>query len=107
MQLAAQVEVDDTRHVDAEMVRPHIRALNTALAEEVKRMQLDLLAERHHADDGRRSAGREHRKRLFRGFLRAEDFETMLHAALRELLYLLHRIAIARIHEIGGADFGG
>src|ERR1700684_502490 len=57
MQPAAHVELDQTGHVDAEMVRAHRRALDLALAQEVKTVQLDLLAERNHADDGRSPPG--------------------------------------------------
>jgi hypothetical protein len=44
-------------------------------------MQLDLLAERDHADDGRGAARGQHRKRLLRGLLAAEHFERVMHAA--------------------------
>src|SRR2546422_9332885 len=45
MQLAAHVELDEPRHVDAEMVGAHRRALDFSFAQEIKAMQLDLLAE--------------------------------------------------------------
>src|ERR1044072_2980242 len=43
VQLAAHVEFDETGHVDAEMVGAHRRALDPALAQEIKTGQLDLL----------------------------------------------------------------
>ena len=67
-------------------------------------MQLDLLAERDHADDGRGAAGRQHRERLFGGFLAAEHLERMMHPATREIAHLLHHIAVAGIDDIGGAE---
>src|SRR3954454_14773237 len=58
MQLAAHVELDQPRHVDAKMVRAHRRALDFSLAQEIEAMQFDLLTERNHADDGRGAARR-------------------------------------------------
>src|SRR5262245_32199083 len=100
MQLAAHVEFDETRHVDAEMVRAHRRALDAALTQEVEAVQLDLLAERDHADDGSGAAGGEHRKALLRSVLAAEHLEGMLHAAAGELAHLLHDVAARGIDDI-------
>src|SRR5215475_57132 len=44
VQPSAQVELDQPRHVDAEMIGAHRRALDLALAQEVEAVQLDLLA---------------------------------------------------------------
>src|SRR5258706_15579308 len=85
MQLAAHVEFDQPRHVDAEMVGAHRRALDFSFAQEIKAMQLDLLAERDHADDCRGAAGGQHRKRLLRGLLAPEHFERVMHPTTREL----------------------
>ena len=54
-------------------------------------MQLDLAAERHHADDGRRAAGRQHLERLLGRGLGAEALDGVMHAALRQLLDALAR----------------
>ena len=81
--LSAHVELDQPRHVDAEMVRAHRRALDLALAQEIEAVQFDLLAERNHADDGRGAAGRQHRERLLGGLLAAQHLERMMHAAAR------------------------
>src|SRR6202035_2528560 len=78
MQPAAHVEFNQARHVDPEMVRAHRRSLDLALAQKVKAVQLDLLAERDHADDGRRPSWRQHRERLFRGLLAAQHLEGMI-----------------------------
>src|SRR6202022_4080540 len=40
MQLAAHVEFDEPRHVDAEMVRAHRRALDFSFAQEIEAVQL-------------------------------------------------------------------
>src|SRR6266702_5691398 len=56
MQLAAHVELDEPRHVDAKMIGAHRRALDFSFTQEIKAMQLDLLAERDHADNGRGAA---------------------------------------------------
>src|SRR5690349_3103630 len=50
MQPALQVELDQPRHVGAEAVRSHHAALDAALAQEVDAVQLDLRADRDHAD---------------------------------------------------------
>ncbi|MBA7691930.1 hypothetical protein ES703_100486 [subsurface metagenome] len=81
MQLAAHVEFDEAGHVDAEVVGTHRRALDAALAQEVEAVQLDLLAERDHADDGGRAAGGEHGEALLGSFLAAQHLEGMLNAA--------------------------
>ena len=106
MQLAAHVELDQARHVDAEMVGAHRRALDLALAQEIEAVQLDLLAERDHADDGRGAAGRQHRKGLLGGFLAAQHLEGMMHAAAGEFAHLLHHVAVPGIDDVGGAEFG-
>src|SRR5579862_5076715 len=80
MQLAAEVKLDQPRHVLAEVVRAHRRALHALLAQEVGAVQFDLGAERDHADDGGNTTGAEHGKRLLRGDLGAEHLERILHA---------------------------
>src|SRR5258707_14081684 len=107
MELAAHVELNETGHVDAEMVRAHRRALDLALAQEIETVQFDLLAERNHADDGRGAAGREHRKGLFRGFFAAEHLEREMHAPTGEIAHLLHHVAVPWIYGVGGAELGG
>ena len=51
-ELALQIELDEPWHVDAEAVGAHEGALDFTLPEEVWAMQLDLGADRYHADDG-------------------------------------------------------
>src|SRR2546422_5799172 len=99
MQLAAHVEFDEAGHVDAKMVGAHRRALDATLSEEIEAVQLDLLAERDHADDGRSAAGREHRKGLLRGLLAAQHLEGVMHAATREFAHLLHYVAPGGIDD--------
>src|SRR6266567_4587011 len=82
MHLAAHVELDEPRHVDAKIIGAHRRALDFSFTQEIKAMQLDLLAERDHADNGRGAAGCQHRKRLLRGLLAAQHFERVMLAAM-------------------------
>ena len=70
-------------------------------------MQLDLLAERDHADDGRGAAGRQHRKGLLGGLLAAQHLERVMHAATGEIAHLLHHVAVPGIDDVGGAELGG
>src|SRR5690348_16398646 len=57
-ELALQVELDETRHVDAEAIGAHEGALDLTLPEEVWAMQLDLGADRYHPNNGGRAARR-------------------------------------------------
>src|SRR5439155_14687616 len=92
MQTPPHVELDKAEHVDAEMVRAHRRGLDLALAQEIEAVQLHLLAEWDHADDGRSAPGRQHRKGLLRGLLAAQHLERMMHPATRELAHLLYDV---------------
>src|SRR5436305_14901664 len=94
MQLAAHVELDEPRHVDAELVGAHRRALDFSVAQEIEAMQLDLLAERDHADDGRGAAGPQHCERLLRGLLAAQHFERVMYAAIGDTAHPLDHGAI-------------
>ncbi len=65
-------------------------------------MQLDLLAERNHADNGGGAARSEHAERLLCGLLAAEYLEGMMHAAIGEVAHLLHDVAVGGIDNVGG-----
>src|SRR5947207_13329457 len=67
-------------------------------------MQLDLDAERHHADDCRWAAGAQHAEGLLGGILRAERLEGIMHAALGQLAHRLDRVEIAGVDRVGGAE---
>src|SRR6185437_12348578 len=56
VEAALLVEIDIPQHVDAEAVGSHVGALDFALGEELRPVELDLLADRNHADDGRGAA---------------------------------------------------
>src|SRR6185295_9753179 len=84
----------------------HRGALDLALAQEVEAVQLDFLAEGDHADDGGGAADGEHLEGLLGRRLGAEALHGMVHAAAREVLDALDRIAVPRIDEIGGAELG-
>jgi hypothetical protein len=70
VQPALQVELDQPRHVGAEAVRSHHAALDAALAQEVDAVQLDLGADRDHADQRRRAARAQRREALLAVALR-------------------------------------
>src|SRR5207244_9999658 len=70
-------------------------------------VQLDRLAGREHADDGRGAAGRQHGKGLLGGFLAAQHLEGVMHAATGEFTHLLHHVAPGGIDDVGGAKLGG
>ena len=50
---------------------------------------------------------REHRERLLCGRLQPDGLERVVHAAARELLDLLDRVAVRRVDEVGRAEFVG
>src|SRR5712692_6995219 len=81
---AIQVEIDKTRHVLAEPVGAHVRALQLLLEEKLDSVDLDVDTERDHADDGGGPTLLYHREGLFGGLLQADRLEGVVHAAPRE-----------------------
>src|SRR6185503_6984673 len=79
LQPALAVELDVARHVDLEAVAPHAAALDLLLAEEHRPVELDLLPDRDHADDGRGAAGAEAVEALLGGDLEADGLERIVH----------------------------
>ncbi len=73
-------------------------------AEEGETVELDLGAERDHADDVGRAASRQHLERLLRRLLEADGFEGMMHAAFGHLDDLGDGIALLRVDDIGGTE---
>ena len=100
VQLAATVELHQTRHVGAEAIGAHRRALYALLAQEVEAVKLDLHAEGHHADDRGRAAVAQHLERLLGRLLEAEAFDGVMHPVRRlaaeQVADLLDGIAVAR-----------
>ena len=104
VQASLHIQIDQMRHVGAEPVRAHGRALNLALTQESIAIQLDLLAKGHHAHDGGRAANRQHFERLLGSFLQAQAFDGMIDAALGQFHDPLNRIAVVGIDQIGRAQ---
>src|SRR5438874_3934169 len=67
LQSALAVELDVAGHVHLEAVGAHAAALNLLLAQEHRAVQLDLLPDRDHADDGGGAARAEAVEALLRG----------------------------------------
>src|SRR5688572_28628656 len=92
------VELDVARHVDLEPVAAHAAALHLLLAKESRTVELDLLPDRDHTDDGGRSSWPEAVECLLRGFFEPDGFECIVHARPRELPDGLDRIGLRRVH---------
>src|SRR5207248_6830137 len=90
--------------VDPEAVPAHRGSLDLAVAQKIVAMQLDLDAERHHADDCRGAAGAQHAEGLLGGILRAERLEGIMHAALGQFAHRLDRVEVAGVDRVGGAE---
>src|SRR5262249_36627524 len=74
-QEAALIEVDVLRHVDLETVRAHAAALDALLAQEDAALELELLADRDHADDRRGAARADALEALLGRFLEPDRLE--------------------------------
>src|SRR5271163_983019 len=100
-----QIEIDVLRHVDAEAIGTHVAALQLALGEEHVAIELDLLPDRNHADDGR-GAARLHRvESLFGGDLEPNRFKGIVDAATASQLFdFLDRVARGRVHRVRRAE---
>ena len=99
-----QVEIDVPRHVDAEAIRAHQRALDSPLGEQLGAVDFDLLPHRDHPDDGRGAARRERVEALLGGLLEPDRLERVIDAAVGQLLDRLDRIGRRRIDRMGRAE---
>src|SRR5215467_3676777 len=80
--------------------------MDLAFAQEVEAMQLDLLAEWNHADDGGGAARGQHLKGLLRRGLGAEALDGVVYTTLHQLLDAFDGITVPGIDGIRGAQFG-
>ena len=104
LELPGQVPLDVLRHVDAEPVRAHVRALEPLLQQELEPVDLDPLAERDHADHGRGAAFAEHVERLLRGRDEPDRLERVVDATAGELEHRADGVAGRRVDDIGRAE---
>ena len=104
VQLALQVKIHKSRHINAETIGAHHGTLNLFLRQEIHTMQFDHLARRNHANDRGSAARSQHSKRLFGGRLKADRLERVVHTAAGELPHFLNGLTIARIDYIGSAE---
>ena len=73
--------------------------------QELEAVDLDLLAERDHADDGRRAALAQHVERLLGGRLQPDRLERVVDAAAGELdAPRATASVVGRVDDIGGAE---
>ena len=89
------------------MVRTHGRSLDFFLPQKVRPVQLNIGANRHHADDRRCAAPAQRPERLLRRQFQADCFKRILHAAIGQRADLLDRVAIGWVDHIRGAEFLG
>src|SRR5262247_3502181 len=69
-------------------------------------MQLDLLAEWNHADDGGGAACRQHLKGLLSRGLGPEALDGVVYTTLHQLLDAFDGITVPGVNEVRGAQFG-
>jgi hypothetical protein len=101
---ALPVELDVARHVDLEPVASHAAALDLLLPQEHGAVELDLLPDGDHPDDGRRAARPERVEALLGRQLQPDRLERVVDAATGHRADGLHRIVRLRVHRVGGAE---
>src|SRR5262245_60635939 len=84
LEAALLVVLDVARHVDLEAVRAHAAALDALLAQEHRAVELDLLADRNHADDRRGAARADAVEALLGRELQPDGLQGVVRAAVRE-----------------------
>src|SRR5262245_55135630 len=104
LELPLTIQFDVARHVDLEAVRAHGAALDLLLAQERRAVELDLLADRDHADDRRGAARTQTLEHLLGRLLEADRLERVVHAGARELADRLDGIRRGGVHGVRGAE---
>src|SRR4026207_1856094 len=95
--------VDVAGHGPLEAIRAHAAALHLLLPQEHVAVELDLLAHRDHADDGRRAAGADAVEALLGRLLETDRLERVVDAAIGQLADGLDGIARRRTDRVGRA----
>src|SRR5215471_2363489 len=103
LQLAVQIHINVTWHVDTKTVRPHARTLDFFLLQEVRTVQLDLGAYGNHANHRGCAAFGQHIEGLFGGLFEANSLEGVFDPTTCQVFDLLHWITFRSVHEVGGA----
>src|SRR5690348_9960518 len=107
LQPALPIELDVARHVDLEAVAAHAAPLDPLLAQEHRAVELDLLADRDHADDRRGAARPDAVEALLGRDLQPDRLERVVDAAVRHRADLLHRVVALRVDRVRGAELLG
>lgn len=105
LQIATQIEVDQTWHINMKLIGSHCGALDALLAEQLRTRDLETGAERHHADDGRGASTPQHAERLLDGRLRADALERVFHTTTGHLADGFDGISSVSVQNICGAEF--
>jgi hypothetical protein len=74
-QIALLLGIQQTGHVNTEPIAAHRRSWDFSFTQEIVCVQLDLHAEWHHPNGGRRAPGRKHSKVCSAVFLRSHSLE--------------------------------
>src|SRR5687768_3863230 len=109
LQAALPVELDVARHVDLEAIAAHAAALDLLLAQEHRSIELHLLPNRDHADDGGRTAGPDAVEALLGGELQPDGLEGVVDAAAGHgadrldgiLAFCVHGVRRAKLSCLG------
>src|SRR5262245_14985353 len=104
LELPLTIQFDVARHVDLEAVRAHGAALDLLLAQERRAVELDLLADRDHADDRRGAARTQTLEHLLGRLLEADRLERVVYAGAREFADRLDGIRRGGVHGVRGAE---
>src|SRR5262245_43161602 len=104
LQPSLAVELDVARHVHLEAVAAHAAALDLLLAQEHGPVELDLLADRDHPDDGRRAAGTDAVEALLGRDLQTDGLEGIIHASVGHRADHLRGVVGLGVDRVRGAQ---